>query len=73
MKLCRYDENRLGVVLDDGIHDVTSALDALPAQRYPLPSHDLLVAGLGALRPALEAAARKSKDCKSHVRIPLIE
>jgi len=61
MKLCRYDETRLGLVLEDGIHDVTSALDALPAQRYPLPSHDVLIAGLGALRPALEAAARKSK------------
>jgi 2-keto-4-pentenoate hydratase/2-oxohepta-3-ene-1,7-dioic acid hydratase in catechol pathway len=61
MKLCRYDENRVGVVLDDGIHDVTSALDRLPAQRYPLPSHDVLVAGLGSLRPALEAAARGSK------------
>jgi 2-keto-4-pentenoate hydratase/2-oxohepta-3-ene-1,7-dioic acid hydratase in catechol pathway len=61
MKLCRYDENRVGLVLDDGIHDVTSALDALPAQRYPLPSHDLLIAGLGGLRPALEAAARKSR------------
>ena len=61
MKLCRYDESRVGLVLDDGIHDVTSALDALPAQRYPLPPHDLLIAGLGGLRPALEAAARKSK------------
>jgi 2-keto-4-pentenoate hydratase/2-oxohepta-3-ene-1,7-dioic acid hydratase in catechol pathway len=61
MKLCRYDENRVGVVLDDGIHDVTQALDALPPHRYPLPSHDILIAGLGGLRPALEAAAGKSK------------
>jgi len=61
MKLCRFDENRLGVVLDAGIHDVTSALDGLPAQRYPLPSHDILIAGLGGLRPALEAAARKAR------------
>ena len=61
MKLCRYDENRVGVVLDDGIHDVTQALDALPAHRYPLPSHDILIAGLGELRPALEAAARKAR------------
>jgi 2-keto-4-pentenoate hydratase/2-oxohepta-3-ene-1,7-dioic acid hydratase in catechol pathway len=61
MKLCRYDENRVGVVLEDGIHDVTSALDALSAQRYPLPPHDLLIAGLAGLRPALEAAARKSR------------
>jgi 2-keto-4-pentenoate hydratase/2-oxohepta-3-ene-1,7-dioic acid hydratase in catechol pathway len=61
MRICRYDENRIGVVLDDGIHDVTSVLDALPAQRYPLPAHDLLVAGLAGMRPAFEAAARKSQ------------
>ena len=61
MKLCRYDENRVGLVQDDGIHDVTAALDALPAHRYPLPSHDILIAGLAGLRPALDAAARKSK------------
>jgi 2-keto-4-pentenoate hydratase/2-oxohepta-3-ene-1,7-dioic acid hydratase in catechol pathway len=61
MKLCRYDQNRVGIVLDDGIHDVTSTLDALPAQHYPLPSHDVLMASLDGLRPALEAAARVSR------------
>jgi 2-keto-4-pentenoate hydratase/2-oxohepta-3-ene-1,7-dioic acid hydratase in catechol pathway len=64
MKLCRYDygrpgpgEERLGWVDGDRVRDVTSALDALPAVRYPLPRFDPLVAGLGALRPAIEAAA----------------
>jgi 2-keto-4-pentenoate hydratase/2-oxohepta-3-ene-1,7-dioic acid hydratase in catechol pathway len=61
MKLCRFDENRIGVVLDDGVHDVTSVLSRLPAVSYPLPKHDLLIAHLKELRPFLEEAARMTK------------
>ena len=44
MKLCRFDEGRLGWVQDDThLLDVTAALQVLPAVRYPLPQHDLLV------------------------------
>jgi 2-keto-4-pentenoate hydratase/2-oxohepta-3-ene-1,7-dioic acid hydratase in catechol pathway len=61
MKICRFDAERLGVVLDDGIRDVTSVLERLPAFRYPLPPHDPLIAQLDALKPPLEAAAREAK------------
>jgi 2-keto-4-pentenoate hydratase/2-oxohepta-3-ene-1,7-dioic acid hydratase in catechol pathway len=46
MRLCRFANARLGVV--EGLHarDVTPALDVLPAYRYPLPSHDVLIAHL---------------------------
>jgi 2-keto-4-pentenoate hydratase/2-oxohepta-3-ene-1,7-dioic acid hydratase in catechol pathway len=60
MKICRFDENRVGVVLDDGVRDVTAALSRLPAVAYPLPRHDLLIANLDLLRPEFEALARKS-------------
>ena len=31
MRICRFDDNRIGVVTDDGIHDVTqAALGELP-------------------------------------------
>jgi len=59
MKICRFDDNRLGVVKDDGVHDVSSLLGRLPSVTYPLPRYDLLVAGLDKLRPELEAAAAK--------------
>ena len=49
MKLCRYNEGRLGVVDGDAIRDVTAALDMLPAYRYPLPSFDPLIANLDAV------------------------
>ena len=65
MKLCRFDENRLGLVDGDAALDVTAALEALPAHRYPLPRTDQLIENLAALRPKIEAAAKGAK------RIPL--
>jgi 2-keto-4-pentenoate hydratase/2-oxohepta-3-ene-1,7-dioic acid hydratase in catechol pathway len=46
MKLCRFNEDRLGIVDGDEVRDVTAALDALPAYRYPLPAFDPLIANL---------------------------
>jgi 2-keto-4-pentenoate hydratase/2-oxohepta-3-ene-1,7-dioic acid hydratase in catechol pathway len=43
MRLCRFNENRLGIVDGLLIRDVTPALEVLPRQTYPFPSHDLLV------------------------------
>ena len=43
MRLCRFDDNRLGVVDGPIIRDVTVALDVLPRQSYPYPTHDVLV------------------------------
>ena len=57
MKLCRFNGGRLGLVQDEHIIDVSAALDALPAQRYPFPSHDVFIAQLDALRPGIVHAA----------------
>jgi 2-keto-4-pentenoate hydratase/2-oxohepta-3-ene-1,7-dioic acid hydratase in catechol pathway len=46
MRLCRFDENRLGIVDGEFVRDVTAALDVLPQARYPLPTHDPLIANL---------------------------
>src|SRR5215216_3265461 len=46
MKLCRFGDDRLGVVEGDHVRDVTAALEVLPAYRYPLPCHDVLIANL---------------------------
>ena len=61
MKICRYDDNRLGLVADDGIRDVTAALSRLPAVTYPFPRHDALIAHLAELRPHIERAAATAK------------
>jgi 2-keto-4-pentenoate hydratase/2-oxohepta-3-ene-1,7-dioic acid hydratase in catechol pathway len=57
MRICRFGNNRLGVydAADDTVADVSAALKVLPAQRYPLPGHDLLMAHL----PKVRAAAKR--------------
>jgi 2,4-diketo-3-deoxy-L-fuconate hydrolase len=50
MKLCRFNEGKLGLVLGDEVVDVTAALRLLPACHYPLPEHDLLMANLETIR-----------------------
>jgi 2-keto-4-pentenoate hydratase/2-oxohepta-3-ene-1,7-dioic acid hydratase in catechol pathway len=59
MRLVRYNDNRVGLLVDGHIHDATAALDALPQWRYPLPKFDPLIANLDRLRPALEAEAQR--------------
>lgn len=46
MRLCRFGDGRLGVVDGSLVRDVTKALDVLPSHRYPLPTHDVLIANL---------------------------
>jgi 2-keto-4-pentenoate hydratase/2-oxohepta-3-ene-1,7-dioic acid hydratase in catechol pathway len=62
MQICRFADNRLGLVEGEQVKDVTAALDALPAVRYPLPPYDLLIANLPTLRPAITEAAKNAKS-----------
>ena len=55
MKLCRFNDNRLGVVQDASIKDVSVALDAIPAARWPLPPGDQLIANLATVRAAIDS------------------
>ncbi|MDB5802862.1 MAG: 2-hydroxyhepta-2,4-diene,7-dioate isomerase [Betaproteobacteria bacterium] len=50
MKLCRYNDNRLGIVEGNEVIDVTPALDLIPPMRYPAPMGDQLIANLAAVR-----------------------
>lgn len=43
MKLCRFDDDRLGVVQADDVLDVTPALAEIPAQRWPIAQGDPLM------------------------------
>lgn len=58
MKICRYDDDKFGIVRDDVVYDVTSVVESeLPAYRYPLPLGDQLITNLEAMRLKLEQAA----------------
>jgi 2-keto-4-pentenoate hydratase/2-oxohepta-3-ene-1,7-dioic acid hydratase in catechol pathway len=61
MRLCRFADNRLGLVEGDRVKDVTAALDVLPGARYPLPPYDLMIAHLPKLRDAVAVAAKGAK------------
>ncbi|AOJ94916.1 2-hydroxyhepta-2,4-diene-1,7-dioate isomerase [Burkholderia multivorans] len=50
MKICRFNENRLGVVEGNIVRDVTEALELLPPAAYPFPRHDVLIAHLDQIR-----------------------
>jgi 2-keto-4-pentenoate hydratase/2-oxohepta-3-ene-1,7-dioic acid hydratase in catechol pathway len=61
MRICRYDDNRLGLVQGEAIHDVTSVLSDLGSFGYPLPRHDPFIADLHKLQGRIEAAARAGR------------
>ena len=60
MRLCRYDDDRIGLIREDQLFDATVALAQLPSLNWPVPLGDHLIANLDAMRPALEAAADDS-------------
>jgi 2-keto-4-pentenoate hydratase/2-oxohepta-3-ene-1,7-dioic acid hydratase in catechol pathway len=60
MRLCRFGENRLGVVDGDQVRDVTAALEELPACRYPFPAGDMLMANLEKVATRARALATNS-------------
>ena len=60
MKLCRFDEDRLGIVIGENVHDVSSAQDQIrAAARYDMKG-DAVIAALPAWRGRLEELASKS-------------
>src|SRR5438105_11215035 len=64
MRICRFDDNRIGIVSGEGIRDVTEVLDGLPRVTYPLPRHDPFIAALRDLLPKLLAAARRASPIR---------
>jgi 2-keto-4-pentenoate hydratase/2-oxohepta-3-ene-1,7-dioic acid hydratase in catechol pathway len=70
MKICRFDDDRLGVVQGDEVLDVSAALDAIPAQKWPYRHGDALIANLPAvLERAKSLAARAPRRKLSAVRL----
>jgi 2-keto-4-pentenoate hydratase/2-oxohepta-3-ene-1,7-dioic acid hydratase in catechol pathway len=58
VRLCQFDDHRLGLVEDGAVRDVTAVLDELPRQRYPFALGDGFIAGLPALRERILDVAR---------------
>ena len=67
MKICRFNDNRLGLVEGETVLDVTQALDAIPALRWPAPMGDLLILHWDAV------CARIAQIRAGAVRLPLAQ
>jgi 2-keto-4-pentenoate hydratase/2-oxohepta-3-ene-1,7-dioic acid hydratase in catechol pathway len=65
MKLCRFNNNRLGLVDGQTVADVSEALKVLPPVRWPVPPGDLLIANLEKVKAEVAKLAPRAK------RIPL--
>lgn len=57
MKICRFDDDRLGLVQGDDVLDVTAALDAIPVQRWPIALGDPLITNLEPVVERIRALA----------------
>ena len=44
MKICRFDDQRVGVVEGNEVLDVTECIGVLPTQAWPFPTYDVFVA-----------------------------
>lgn len=62
MRLCRFEENHLGLVENGGVRDVTAALEVLPSFRYPFPRFDLMVANLDTVRERVDQIAGSAPE-----------
>jgi len=60
LKICRFNENRIGVVRDGAVRDVSGIIGKLPALTYPLPFGDPFIAALPQLHAEMEALAERA-------------
>jgi 2-keto-4-pentenoate hydratase/2-oxohepta-3-ene-1,7-dioic acid hydratase in catechol pathway len=60
VKLCRFDADRLGMVEGDEVLDVSGALDAVPARKWPHPHGDALIAHLPAVLARVRTLAEQA-------------
>jgi 2-keto-4-pentenoate hydratase/2-oxohepta-3-ene-1,7-dioic acid hydratase in catechol pathway len=64
MRICRFDNDRLGLVQGEAVLDVTPALEVIPQQRWPIALGDPLIANLDRVLErvrALEPGAPRRK------------
>jgi len=61
MRICWFNDNRLGLVEGDVVLDVSAALKALPPAQYPPGKGDPLIANLTRMRDEIRAAAPAAK------------
>ena len=57
MRICRFDSDRLGLIVGSDVVDVSEAIERLPAVRWPYPPGDPLIAHWNLIAPEIEKLA----------------
>ena len=71
MKLCRYNDNKLGVVEQEQLIDVTEAIEVVPETRWPRPHGDGLVANLDTAKTVV-STLRKWGFVQRHASVDIL-
>jgi len=74
VKICRYDDDRLGIVEGDEVLDVTRALEVIPEQRWPLAQGDPFILHFRKVLAAarkLAPRAKRKKLAKARLLAPV--
>ena len=61
MKLCRFNENRLGLVEGQKVYDVSQALNSMPPTSWPHPIYDQMIAALAGVLERAEEIKSKAQ------------
>lgn len=61
MKVCRFNDNRFGDVINSVVVDVTTALGDLPSLTWPVPPGDHPIRNFSTLKIGIEAAIPTGK------------
>ena len=61
MKICRFNENHIGVVQGRNVQDVSEALSAIETPTWPQPPGDLIIANLSKLLGEIHKVSRSAE------------
>ncbi len=71
MKLCRYNDNKLGVVENEQLIDISEAIEVVPETRWPRPPGDGLIANLGTVK-TVARTLRKWGFVQRHTSVDIL-
>ena len=71
MKLCRYNDNKLGVVEQEQLIDVTEAIEVVPETCWPRPHGDGLIANLDTAKTVV-STLRKWGFVQRHASVDIL-
>jgi 2-keto-4-pentenoate hydratase/2-oxohepta-3-ene-1,7-dioic acid hydratase in catechol pathway len=71
MKLCRYNDNKLGLVENEQLIDISEAIEVVPETRWPRPCGDGLIANLSTVE-TVARTLRKWGFVQRHTSVDIL-